>query len=159
MNKVYLLLGSNIGDRKKNLEQAGLRIQKKIGKIISLSSIYETAAWGNTNQNNFYNQSVCVETGYGAEEVLQKILDIEKEMGRERRDKWEARIIDIDILIYNMQIVETENLKIPHPYLHERKFSLIPLGEINPDLFHPKLQKTVSQLLLECKDTLAVKKI
>lgn len=159
MNTAYLLLGSNIGKREAYLSEAISLINEKAGKIISKSSVYETKAWGNTQQEDFLNQAVCVQTAMNPAQLMQTILGIEEEMGRTRSRKWEPRSIDIDILFYHQMIIRTENLSVPHPHLHERKFALAPLNEIAPDFVHPILKKTVSKLLSECSDNLLVKKI
>ncbi|MBI3501226.1 MAG: 2-amino-4-hydroxy-6-hydroxymethyldihydropteridine diphosphokinase [Bacteroidetes bacterium] len=157
MNKAYLLLGSNLGERENYLLDAKAQVKKNIGKIISESSLYNTAAWGKESQNDFLNQVISVETNLPAEKLLEAILSIEKKMGRERNKKWEARIIDIDILFFNDEIIRTKNLTVPHPHLHERRFALVPLAEIAADFIHPVLKKSIKSLLRECKDNLEVK--
>ncbi|MGQ0827471.1 MAG: 2-amino-4-hydroxy-6-hydroxymethyldihydropteridine diphosphokinase [Bacteroidota bacterium] len=160
MNTVYLLLGSNLGDKLHVLQQAAQLIEKQIGSINKVSGIYITAAWGNTSQPDFINQAIRVHTSLSADEVLQQILEIEKTLGRVRdHQKWKERIIDIDILFYNNCIIDTSHLTVPHPYLQDRKFVLIPLLEIAPDLIHPIYNKSVRILLNECTDTLEVKSI
>lgn len=163
MSIVYLLLGSNLGNREKNLQDALTLIEIHIGKIISRSSVHNTAPWGmhppDNKQSDFLNQAICVETSFSAHELLEKILDIEKSLGRERRKKWEARIIDVDILFFNSGIITTPGLIIPHPYLHQRKFALSCLNEIAGDFIHPEIKKTVKQLLEECVDTLTATKL
>ena len=156
MNKLFLITGGNIGDRKKNLETAAALIQKRIGKIIRLSAMYETEAWGITNQPAFYNQVLEVDTLLSAREVLHLILKIEEEMGRKRTIKNAARIIDIDILFFNNEIINEHNLIIPHSEIANRKFVLLPLLELDPAKFHPSLHKTIQQLLSETKDKLKV---
>ena len=163
MNTAYLLLGSNIGKREAFLSQAIAGIEKNAGKTTSRSAIYETAPWGNTDQNNFLNQVICIQTKLSAEELLDEILSTEKEIGRKRSSgsmhgekKWEARTIDVDILFFNSDIIQTSKLTIPHPHLHKRRFALVPLAEIAEDLVHPVLKKTARLLLSECKDPLAV---
>ena len=156
MNRLFLITGGNIGDRKKNLETAAALIQKQIGKIIRLSAMYETEAWGITNQPAFYNQVLEIDTLLSAREVLHLILKIEEEMGRKRTIKNAARIIDIDILFFNNEIINEHNLIIPHSEIANRKFVLLPLLELDPAKFHPSLHKTIQQLLSETKDELKV---
>ncbi len=158
MNKVYLLIGGNIGDRMANLAMAVELIEKYLGKMLQISSIYETAAWGNTNQADFLNQAICIQTQLSATNLMTQILLIEKKMGRERTIPLGPRIIDIDILYYNDAILENEQVTIPHPRISERKFVLYPLAEIAPKHIHPILNKTNSILLKECGDSLAVHK-
>jgi 2-amino-4-hydroxy-6-hydroxymethyldihydropteridine diphosphokinase len=152
-HKVYLGLGSNLGNREENLQTARNFIQEKLGIISSQSSIYETAAWGITQQNAFLNQVVEVETSYSPIAVLHLILQIESLMGRVREIKWGARIIDIDILYYENEVFSTENLMIPHPFIQERKFVLVPLCEVAENFIHPKLMKTNLELLEKCQDS------
>ncbi|MCG9881263.1 MAG: 2-amino-4-hydroxy-6-hydroxymethyldihydropteridine diphosphokinase [Bacteroidia bacterium] len=156
---VYILLGSNQGDAKKNLEQAIISLEEKLGKVVHYSSIYKTAAWGNTQQDPFLNQVVLIQTKLNAEETLATNLEIERLMGRTRNIKWEPRIIDIDILYYNDAIIKTESLQVPHPQMTSRRFTLIPLVEIAPNFMHPELHKTSKELLKECIDTLEVEKM
>lgn len=154
MNKIFLITGGNVGDRKKNLETAADLIEKCIGKIIIQSKMYETEAWGITNQPSFYNQVLVIESQFPARKALNEILKIEAEMGRKRTVKNAARIIDIDILFFNDDIVNEENLLIPHPEIPNRRFVLMPLNEIAPDMLHPGLKKTMKELLAESKDHL-----
>ena len=156
MNKVFLITGGNIGDRKKNLEVAAALVEKRIGKIIRSSKIYETDAWGITNQSSFYNQVLIVESNFSANKVMQKILKIEKEMGRIRTIKNAARIIDIDILFFNNETVNKQNLIIPHPEISNRRFVLVALNELVPEMIHPVLKKSIADLLSTCKDPLKV---
>ena len=156
MNRVVLLLGSNIGERIQHLQTAVHEINRLLGKSIQQSSIYETAAWGNIKQEKFLNQVIIIQSEFDAEEILRKILMIEEKIGRKRTMKWEARIIDIDILFFNDEIISNDHLVIPHPNLHERKFTLVPLAELIPGYYHPVLKKTISALLLEIKDSLDV---
>lgn len=156
MNKVFIITGGNIGDRKKNLETAEKMIEEQIGNIIQTSKIYETDAWGINDQPSFYNQVFIVETNFSADEVIKKILKIEEEMGRMRTIKNAARNIDIDILFFNDDIVNEQNLTIPHPQIANRRFVLMPLNEIASKKNHPIYNKSVAQLLAECKDELKV---
>ena len=156
MNKLFLITGGNIGDRKKNLENAAALIYDRIGTVVKSSKIYETEAWGITDQPAFYNQVHVVESNFSAKEVLSNILQIEEEMGRKRTIKNAARIIDIDILFFNEEIVNEQNLVIPHPQISNRRFVLLPLSELVPQMIHPVLKKTIHQLLLQTKDQLKV---
>lgn len=155
--KVYLGLGSNLGNREENLQIAQGFIEEKFDTIISLSSIYETAAWGLTEQNAFLNQVICIETTFHPTDVLQIVLEIEKSMGRIREQKWGARIIDIDILYYSNKIITLPNLSIPHPFIQERRFVLVPLCEIAGEFIHPKFQQTNLELLEKCQDSGEIK--
>ena len=156
MNKAYLLLGSNIGDRLSNLKKAKQLLKKQVGEVIECSSIYETASWGKTAQPDFLNQVLLIETKLTAAQIMEQILFIENEMGRVRTEKNASRIIDIDILFFNEEIIETKNVIIPHPQIQNRNFVLYPLDELAPQLKHPVLKKTIHELLLECKDILPV---
>jgi 2-amino-4-hydroxy-6-hydroxymethyldihydropteridine diphosphokinase len=158
MNKAYFLTGGNLGNRQLNLQQAKKEIDEQCGKVINASSLYETAAWGNTNQPSFLNQALKVETSLNAKQLIRKILKIEKMMGRTRNEKYGPRIIDIDILLFNAEIYDYDFLKIPHPELQNRRFALLPLAEIAAEIIHPVFNKTIAQLLNECPDELDVKK-
>ncbi len=151
-NKVYILLGTNEGDRLNYLNVAFRLISEQIGEIISQSAIYETAAWGIEDQASFLNQILLVHTELEPHQTLEMMLDVEKQMGRLRTVKWGSRIIDIDMLYYNDEIIDTKRLSIPHPYLHKRRFTLVPLCEIAPDFMHPVLKLTNSKLLEQCDD-------
>lgn len=159
MNVTYLCLGGNIGDRETALNQAIFIISQEIGNIVSKSGIYETEAWGVENQQAYLNQCVAVTTNLTAEELIHKVLVIEKKLGRERSNSiiYEPRIIDIDIIFYNNTIIETPQLTVPHPRLHLRKFVLIPLSEIASNHLHPILNKTIFNLLSDCEDQSEVK--
>jgi 2-amino-4-hydroxy-6-hydroxymethyldihydropteridine diphosphokinase len=158
MNKAYLLTGGNLGDREQNLARARELIAEKCGIITAASSLYETAAWGHTEQPAFLNQALELSTDLQARQLIRKLLKIEKLMGRVREEKYGPRIIDIDILLYNQEKHNYSFLKLPHPEMQNRRFALLPLAEIAPHILHPILKKTVQQLLDECKDELAVKK-
>jgi 2-amino-4-hydroxy-6-hydroxymethyldihydropteridine diphosphokinase len=156
MNQLFLITGSNIGSRKENLEAAKALIEERIGKIIRRSKIYETDAWGITDQPTFYNQVLIAESNFSAEKVIQKILKIEEEMGRIRTIKNAARIIDIDILFFNDETVNEQNLVIPHQEIANRRFVLTPLNELAPEMIHPVLKKSIADLLSICEDPLKV---
>jgi 2-amino-4-hydroxy-6-hydroxymethyldihydropteridine diphosphokinase len=153
----YVLTGSNQGDRFNHLSEAISLIQATGAVVLKKTSIYETAAWGPIRQTAFLNQVLAISTTFDPETLMQKLLDIEKQMGRIREQKMGPRIIDIDIIFYDDIVYHSENLTIPHPLLHERKFVLTPLCAINPYLLHPALKKTVKILLEECEDTLEVR--
>jgi 2-amino-4-hydroxy-6-hydroxymethyldihydropteridine diphosphokinase len=157
--KVFISLGSNLGDRLQFLRNALDQIGLRLGKVIRESKVYEAAAWGHTKQPNFYNQVIELETELSPTQLLQGCLDIEKSLGRERSILWGERTIDLDILLFDGRSVQSENLNIPHPYLHLRNFVLVPLCEIAPDLIHPTLELTIQQLLDRCADKLEIKAI
>lgn len=159
MNKVYLLLGANIGNPIKQLEDAKVEIEDRIGRITRQSKIYESEAWGVENQPVFLNQVILLETDFSANKVLNEILKIEILLGRIRGQRWGSRIIDIDILYYNEDIIHTEDLQVPHPYIQERNFTLIPLVEIAAEYSHPIFKKSNKELLEESTDQLNVKTI
>jgi 2-amino-4-hydroxy-6-hydroxymethyldihydropteridine diphosphokinase len=158
MNTTYLLLGSNMGNSKASLSKAVIQIEKQIGTVTRQSGLYSTAAWGNTKQPDFLNQVIIVETKLSALQTMQSILNIEKKMGRVRTVKNAPRVIDIDILFFNKEIIKREYLNIPHPQIQNRRFVLVPLNQLSPNLQHPLLNKTVHQLLINCTDVLNVKK-
>ena len=158
MNKVYLLLGSNQQGPKKQLVLAQRSITQKIGRIQRKSAIYQTAAWGNTDQPDFLNQVVILQTKFTASQTMQTILQIEEKMGRQRTVKNAPRIIDIDILFFNKEIIDDKELTVPHPQLQKRRFVLVPLNELSPNFKHPVLKKNVHQLFIHCHDKLNVKK-
>jgi 2-amino-4-hydroxy-6-hydroxymethyldihydropteridine diphosphokinase len=155
----YLLTGSNLGNSAEHLHAARQNIGHKLGIVTHASSIYKTAPWGNTNQQDFLNQVLEVQTEMTPEKVLETILQIEQEMGRTRLHKWEPRIIDIDILFASDLICKSSGLTIPHPLLHERRFTLEPMNEIATDFVHPVLNKTIAQLLDDCIDQSNVEKL
>lgn len=161
MPRVFILLGGNLGDRFKTLSQAKKFVSVRAGIIQKESSVYESEPWGFEHENSFLNQVVVVKTEYPPEIVLQIAQDTEAELGRIRHNSgvYEGRIIDIDILFYDDKVMKQEDLKIPHPLIQERRFTLQPLAEIAPDMVHPVLQKTMKQLLDECADDQEAKRI
>ena len=152
------MIGGNMGDRMANLAMAIKFIEKQIGNIELKSSIYETAAWGQTNQPDFLNQALLVNTNLQAAELMSTLLSIENLMGRIRTIKLGPRTIDLDIMYFNNEVISTNLITIPHPKLAERKFVLEPLFEIAPNYLHPILNKTNASLLKDCGDSLAVYK-
>ncbi len=157
MNRTYLLIGGNVGDREKNFTIATEYIKQYCGSILRSSSLYETAAWGKTDQPSFLNQVLEIETKLDAEHLIMQVLEIEKLMGRERKEKYGPRVIDIDILLFNSDQYDLPFLKIPHPEMQNRRFALAPLEEIAGEIQHPVFKKSISQLLKECPDKLEVK--
>lgn len=156
----YLLLGGNLGNREENLSKAIELITDNIGEIESISSIYETAAWGKTDQPAFLNQAIAIMTNLSAIQVLDKALEIEKILGRVRKDKWGERLIDIDLILYGNDVVDVDNkLKVPHPHMQERKFVMAPMAEIAPDIVHPVLGITISEIFENITDDLDVNKL
>ena len=158
MNKTYLLLGSNMGNSQLQLTRAKNKISKQIGIIIRQSKLYITSAWGNTNQPDFLNQVIVVETQLSSIKTMQTILLIEKQMGRLRTVKNAPRLIDIDILYFNKEVIDIKLLRLPHPEIQNRRFVLIPLNELSPNFLHPLFGKSNHQLLTDCNDELNVKK-
>ncbi len=158
MNEIFLLLGTNLGNKQQNLDKA-LEAISKFAKIVKVSHVYETAAWGKTDQPSFFNQVIEISTSHAPETLMTKLLKIEKEMGRQRFEKWGERLIDLDILYFQNQIINSENLKIPHPEISNRRFTLVPLVEICANFEHPSFKKSQLEILNDCKDPLEVRKI
>lgn len=159
MSKVYFSIGSNKGNRSQLINEAIDKIDIYIGRVELKSSIYETQSWG-FKSNNFCNICLLIESSLSVESIFNKILKIEKDMGRLKSgNKYSDRCIDIDILFVENIIVNSKNLIIPHPRLHLRKFVLTPMLDIAPDLIHPILNKSIKQLELECDDNDQPKKI
>jgi 2-amino-4-hydroxy-6-hydroxymethyldihydropteridine diphosphokinase len=156
--KIYILLGSNKGERLDYLKKSHHEIARICGAIISKSSIYITEAWGNTKQASFLNQVIEIESVLTPEALLSNLLAIEARLGRKREEKWGPREIDLDILFYGSQVIHLEHLKIPHPEIQNRRFTLQPLVELASDFIHPTIGASLGQLLKICDDTLDVKK-
>jgi 2-amino-4-hydroxy-6-hydroxymethyldihydropteridine diphosphokinase len=135
MNKVFLLIGGNMGDRLQNLHQAIILLSEAVGPVTQQSAVYETAAWGKTDQPAFLNQALLLTTELSAQELIITVLSVEEMMGRHRNEKFGPRVIDIDIMFYNEAVIDEPNLSIPHPQMQNRRFALV---------------------LLECKDELPV---
>ncbi len=156
--KAILLLGSNQQEPLTQLSIANKHLQT-IGQILKQSSVYITAAWGKTDQADFYNQALQIELEWSPSELMKKIIEIEQAMGRERMHKWEPRIIDIDIICIDELIIDEDDLKVPHPYMQDRMFVLKPMEEIAPKWEHPILNKTISELIEQSSDKLEVRKL
>jgi 2-amino-4-hydroxy-6-hydroxymethyldihydropteridine diphosphokinase len=160
MEKVYLLLGGNLGDKRQVFDGTVKLLNEQVGKITRQSHIYETEPWGFESSEQFWNQVLELSVSLSPEEVLNQTQQIEQMMGRTRKARqYDSRIIDIDILFYGEEIINLPNLVIPHPRIQERKFAMVPLAEITPDMNHPVFQKTIRQLLAECTDQLRVEKV
>ena len=162
MEKCYVLFGSNMGDKNQIFAQACLLINNRCGRIAQVSSAYESEPWGFEAEEWFLNRLIIVETELEPEEMMRQLLDIEAELGRVRHPETEgytSRTADLDILYYGSRIVLTDSLTIPHPRLHERRFALLPLCELVPQLVHPAFNFTQTELLRRCHDFSEVRKI
>ena len=159
MIDVFLLLGSNLGNRNVFLNNAITYIARDIAPVVKESAVYETQSWGKTDLPDYLNQVIMLQTPLSAQDVLQRILKIEIEMGRKREEKWGSRIIDIDLLFYGSEIINEPNLTVPHPELHNRRFTLEPLAMLAADFIHPVLNKSILELKNSLKDDLIVKKL
>lgn len=161
METAYLLFGSNMGDKATLFEQACLLINDRCGRIVQTSASYDSEPWGFEAEEWFLNRLIVIETELSPDELMRQLLEIEADLGRTRYPKAErytSRPIDLDILYYGSQIVETQWVIAPHPRLHLRRFALQPLCEIAPDMVHPVFGLTQNELLARCTDPLIVRK-
>ena len=159
-HQLILSLGGNLGNKALIFSETSNLIENKIGNVVKASPVYETPPWGFETENRFWNQVLVVETSLDPIEVLQKIRVIEKHFGRERKAGiYLSRKMDIDILFYDNEIIQTEKLTIPHPLMEKRRFVLVPLCDILPDLVHPENGKLLREMLAECSDTSEVKRL
>jgi 2-amino-4-hydroxy-6-hydroxymethyldihydropteridine diphosphokinase len=149
MPRAFIALGSNLGDRKKNIAEAVERMRRRGIKIIKMSSVIETEPYGYKEQEKFLNAACLVETKLSPLELLDVLLDIEKEMGRERKIRWGPRNIDLDLIFYEDRVIREERLEVPHPDAHNRTFVMGPIAEIDPDFVHPVLKKKVGEIYRE----------
>jgi len=153
MSTVYFSLGSNRGNKEKNLFQAIVYLREYVGEIADYSSIYESEPWGFNDSEDFFNMVIKVETELPPRRILEIIKTIEERMGRVlTRDGYQSRVIDIDILLYNQLVIKEKDLQIPHIKINERNFVLFPLTDIAADVIDPTCNKTFDQLVKECKD-------
>lgn len=148
-HQVYLSLGSNLGNRMENLYSAIRKLHAAVGEIEQISSIYETKSWGYESENNYFNCCVRVTTSLTPQQLLEETKRIERSMGRIKTPDYSDRIVDIDILFYEMLVIKDELLEIPHPHIENRAFVLLPLAEIAPQLCHSKHFLTIEQLSLK----------
>ena len=153
VHEVYLSLGSNLGDKLGNLGKCMDLIKSHIGQIAERSQVYRSAAWGFQSDHAFYNMCLEIKTALSVEDLMEKVLKIEKIMGRKRSGKgYTDRIVDIDILFFDNLILERPDIVVPHPRIELRRFVLEPLAEINPELNHPVLNRSIAMLLEDCQD-------
>jgi 2-amino-4-hydroxy-6-hydroxymethyldihydropteridine diphosphokinase len=162
METAYVLFGSNMGDKNKIFAQACLYINNRCGRVVQVSSAYESEPWGFRTEEWFLNRVIVVETELDPEALMRQLLDIEAELGRVRHPEiqgYTSRTADLDILYYGNRIVLTDSLTIPHPRLHQRRFALLPMCEVAPQLVHPAFSFTQTELLRRCHDFSEVRKI
>ncbi len=158
-HNVFLSTGSNQGNSIQNLLKTNVLIAQQIGFVIKTSSFYKTAAWGLAEQPDFINQCIQIYTPFPPKLLLKKLLNIEKQMGRVRQEKWGPRAIDIDILLFDDCKMDENSIQIPHPQIQNRMFVLAPLAEIAPGLIHPSFKKSIKTLLQETPDKLSIQRL
>lgn len=159
MNVAFLCLGGNMGDRLANLNRTKELIKEERLNILAQSNIYETQAWGTEKSADYLNQCIKISTELDAQSLMKLLLNIEQRLGRVRTEnKNQSRTVDIDMLLFNGDVIKTELLEVPHPRMHLRQFVLKPLNEIASGILHPVLHKSIHRLLMDCPDTLTAKK-
>jgi 2-amino-4-hydroxy-6-hydroxymethyldihydropteridine diphosphokinase len=160
MHQVFLSIGGNLGNKRANFDKVYTHIQNELGYIILRSSVYETPAWGFDSEDPFWNQVLCIETHLNPSEILEKIKKIDAAFGRKRNSEgYSSREMDVDILYFDDQTINTENLTIPHPLMHKRLFVLVPLAEIAPRFVHPVLKLISIEMQNSCEDKSEIKKV
>ena len=159
MNRAYISIGSNQGNRREQMERAIAFLMVLGGAIVKRSDYFETKAWGKEDQPDFLNMCLELTTTKSAHKLLKVIQDIETQLDRQRTQKWGQRTVDLDILFFNDAIINDDQLTVPHPYIPQRKFVLVPLAQVAAGVVHPVLHKTVQQLLESCPDDLEVVKV
>ncbi len=155
-NRAVLLLGANLGDPLRSIREAEQQLEKHAGLIVLRSPLYRSEPWGNGEQPVFMNRALLLATPLPPEFLLKRMLEVERTLGRIRRERWGPRTIDIDMLCYGNRVYKTESLTLPHPSLSERRFALLPMSKVAPDWRHPEFGKTTLQLLDACPDPLKV---
>lgn len=160
MHQVFLSIGGNLGNKRANFDKVYTHIQNELGCIVLRSSVYETPAWGFESEDPFWNQVLCIETHLNPSEILENIKKIDAAFGRKRmREGYSSREMDVDILYFDDQIINAENLTIPHPLLHKRFFVLVPLAEIVSRFVHPVLKLNSVEMLNRCEDKSEIRKV
>ena len=162
MECCYILFGSNMGDKEALFAQACLLINNRCGQVVRVSAAYESEPWGFEAEEWFLNRVIVVETEKTPEELLQQLLDIERELGRIRHPEiqgYTSRTVDLDLLYFGQRVINTDSLTVPHPRLHLRRFALVPMCEVAPDFVHPVLQLTQAELLQQCPDEGLVRRL
>lgn len=154
--QIYLLLGSNLDDRERNLILAIKKINERSGSVRAVSSLYKTQPWGKSDQPEFLNQAIEIQSDLAPDQLLASLNNIEKEIGKNAVERWGPRVIDIDILFFGDTVMSHDQLTIPHPRIADRRFALAPLCEIAPRFVHPVLHKNCQELLKACTDPLDV---
>lgn len=162
METCYVLFGSNLGDREGIFASACLLINNRCGRVVAVSSSYESEPWGFEAEEWFLNRVIVVETGLAPDALMRQLLEIEAELGRVRHPEahgYASRTADLDILYFGHRVIRTQRLTVPHPRLHQRRFALVPMCEVAPDFVHPVFQTTQTELLRQCPDTSVVREV